>query len=74
MGGRRINTINDSKDSRTGSYYSGNWDEKSSSGEEPEQDGWNDEMSSNDENEKGGKQMREEGSLKGEGKVGKGRQ
>jgi hypothetical protein len=73
QGGRRINTIDDNKDSGTGSYYSGNWAEQSSSGEEPEQEDSNDGMSSSDEKDRGGKQAKEGGFSKVEGKAGKAR-
>ena len=71
--GRQINTISDNRESSTGSYFSGNWAEQSSSEEELEQQDLNDGMSSSNEKDSGGKQAREEGSSKGEGKAGKGR-
>ena len=67
---RQINTLDDSKEMGTGSYYSGSWAEPSSSEEEPDQQEVHD--TSDDDLYTGGQQTRDGGSAKGEGKVGKG--
>jgi len=66
---RQINTLDDSKEMATGSYYSGSWAEQSSSGEEPDQQEAHD--SSDDDLYTGGQQTRVGGSVKKEGKGGK---
>jgi len=68
---RQINTLDDSKEMGTGSYYSGSWAEQSSSGDEPDQQEVHD--SSDDDLYTGGPQTREGGSAKGEGKEKKGK-
>jgi len=68
---RQINTLDDSKEMGTGSYYSGSWAEQSSSGEEPDQQEAPD--SSDDDLYTGGQQTRVGGSAKEEGKAGKGK-
>jgi len=70
----RINTINDNKESHAGSYYTGNWVDDSSASEAEEEDTI-DEGTNTDRGGRGdGKQEKEEGLMKGEGKVGKGKQ
>jgi len=71
---RRINTINDNKEPHTGSYYPGNWADNSSASEAEEEDTIEEETSMDRGGRGDGKQEREEGSMKGEGKAGKGRQ
>jgi len=68
---RQINTLDDSKEMGTGSYYSGSWAEPSSSEEEPDQQEVHD--SSDDDLYTGGQQTRDGGSAKGEGKAEKGK-
>lgn len=69
----QLNTIDDNKETGTGSYYSGSWAEQSSSEEEPEHkkapNSSDDDLYSSRR-----QQAREEGSTKEEGKAGKGRQ
>ena len=70
---RQINTLDDSNEMGTGSYYSGSWAEPSSSGEEPDQQKAHDTDSSDDDLYTGGQQTRDGGSAKGEDKAGKGK-
>jgi hypothetical protein len=70
---RRINTINDNKESHAGSYYPGNWADNSSASE-PEEEDTDEEMNMERGGKGDGKQAKEEGSVKGEGKAGKGKQ
>ena len=69
-----INTINDNKESHTRSYYPGNWVDNSSASEAEEEDTIDEETNTDRGGRGDGKQEREEGSMKGEGKVGKGKQ